>query len=196
MKPTIRRLGLTFHVALSVGWLGAVIAFSTLAIGSLSSDAQLARACYLSMVVVARGALVPLSVATLVSGVVQSLGTKWGLFRHYWVLTKLALTVLAAGALLLHEATAISEAAKLAADAGNLVLDSGRLRELGVQLVADSSLAALVLTAALAIAIYKPWGIVGRATRGLRLFLAAVVAVVMGFILIHLSGHSPHRHSH
>jgi hypothetical protein len=29
--------------------------------------------------------IMPLSVATLVSGLVQALGTTWGLLRHYWV---------------------------------------------------------------------------------------------------------------
>lgn len=192
----MRRLGLTLHVALSVGWLGAVVAFLTLAIASRSSDEQLARACYLGMVVVARGALIPLSIGTLVSGVVQSLATKWGLFRHWWVLMKLVLTIFGAAALLLHEVTAITEAAKLAADAGAAVLHSGRLRALGVQLFADAGAAALVLLAALTIAIYKPWGVVGQVTRGLRAFLAAVVALVVAFVVLHLSGHSPHRHSH
>jgi hypothetical protein len=196
MKPSLRRIGLVLHVALSVGWLGAVIAFLPLAIGSLSRDEQLAQACYLSMLVVARGALVPLSIGTLVSGVVQSLGTRWGLFQHWWILIKLLLTVFATGALLLHEATAISEAARLAADAGAAVLQSGVPRELGMQLLADASAAALVLVAALAIAIYKPRGVVGRATHGLRVFLGAVFALVVAFVLLHLSGHSPHRHSH
>lgn len=195
MKPPLRRLGLALHIALSVGWLGAVAAFLTLAIGSLSRDEQLARACYLSMLVVARAALVPLSIGTLVSGVVQSLGTKWGLFRHWWILVKLVLAVLATAALLLHEATALKDAAKLAADAGAAV-HSGRLRELGIQLLADASGAALVLVAALAISIYKPWGAVGRVTRGLRAFIAAVFALMMAFVMLHLSGHSPHRHSH
>jgi hypothetical protein len=196
MKPSLRRLGLALHIALSVGWLGAVVAFLTLAIGSLSRDQQLARACYLSMLVVARGALVPLSIGTLVSGVVQALGTQWGLFRHWWILVKLVLAVLATAALLLHEATAIKDAAKLAADAGAALLQAGRLRELGVQLLADASGAALVLVAALAISIYKPWGVVGRVTRGLRVFIAAVFTLVAAFVTLHLSGHSPHRHNH
>jgi hypothetical protein len=196
MKPPLRRLGLALHIALSVGWLGAVAAFLTLAMGSLSRDEQLARACYLSMLVVARGALVPLSIGTVVSGVVQSLGTKWGLFRHWWVLVKLVLAVLSTAALLLHEATAIKDAAKLAAEAGATALQAGRLREIGIQLLADASAAALVLVAALTISIYKPWGVVGRVTRGLRVFIAAVCALVMAFVMLHLSGHSPHRHSH
>ena len=148
------------------------------------------------MAVVGRGALLPLSVGALVSGVVQSLGTQWGLFRHYWVLVKLVLTVFATVALFVHQTTAIAEAARLAADATAPLLQGGRLRELGMQLLGDSSIAALLLLAITLIAIYKPCGVVGRATRSLKVLLATVTALIVAFIALHLSGHSPHRHGH
>jgi hypothetical protein len=46
--------------------------------------------------------IVPLSLAALLTGVVQSLGTPWGLFRHRWIVAKLALTVVATVLLLVH----------------------------------------------------------------------------------------------
>ena len=45
---------------------------------------------------------VPLALASLVTGIISSLGTTWGLFRYYWVLVKLGLTSLATLALLVH----------------------------------------------------------------------------------------------
>ena len=39
--------------------------------------------------------IVPLAIASLLTGVVQALATPWGLFRHYWVVIKLFLTVFA-----------------------------------------------------------------------------------------------------
>jgi len=196
MTQRLRKLGLSLHVVLSVGWLGAVLAFLVLAVASFSPDAALARAAALTLVVLGRGALLPLSVGALVSGVVQSLGTKWGLFRHYWVLVKLVLTTVAVVALFVHQTTAIAEAARLAASATGPVLQTGRMHQLGVQLVADSSIALLLLVAITLIAVYKPWGLVGSITRSLKVFLAAVTALVVAFIALHLSGHSPHRHSH
>lgn len=196
MTQRLRKLGLSLHVVLSVGWLGAVLAFLTLALASFSAQPALARAAYLMMAVVGRGALLPLSVAALVSGVVQSLGTKWGLFRHYWVLVKLVLTAFATAALFVHQTTAITEGARLAGDAAAPLLQGGRLRELGVQLVADSSIAVLLLLTVTLIAVYKPWGLVGYVTRSLKIFLAAVTALIVAFIALHLSGHSPHRHNH
>jgi len=196
MSQRLRKLGLSLHVILSVGWLGAVIAFLALGLASFSRDPSLTKAAYLTMAVVGRSALIPLSVGALVSGIVQSLGTKWGLFRHHWVLVKLVLTVFATAALFVHQATAISDAARLAADATTLALQSGRLHELGVQLLTDAGIATVLLSTVTLIAIYKPWGAVGYVTRSLKVFLAAVTAFIIAFVALHLSGHSPHQHNH
>jgi len=196
MKPWLRKLGFALHVVVSVSWVGAVGAFLALAAASLSKDAELAKAAYLAMEVVGRAVLLPLSGAALVSGIVQSLGTQWGLFRYYWVTVKLVLTIVAAVGLLMHQSTAIAEAARLAVTSGSGFADHDRLRELSVQLFADASLGIVLLAAISAIAIYKPWGLVGRITGGFRLFLAAIAALVAAFIALHLSGRSPHQHHH
>jgi len=195
MTSRLRKLGLTVHIIVSVGWVGAVAAFLLLSITALTSDGTTSRAAYLAMNIVGRGALLPLSVGALTSGIVQSLGTTWGLFKHYWVLVKLVLTVFATAALFLHQFTAVAEAARLASDAaasyGGLPL-----RELGIQLRADAGLALLVLVTITAIAVYKPWGLVGHVSKSLRLFLAAITALLVAFVALHLSGRSPHQHSH
>ncbi len=49
--------------------------------------------------------LVPFSVASLLTGLTQALGTPWGLFRHYWVLIKLLINVVATIILLLYMQT-------------------------------------------------------------------------------------------
>jgi ABC-type anion transport system duplicated permease subunit len=103
MTPRVRKLTLTTHVTSSVGWLGAVAAFLALAVAGLNSQhAQMVRAAYLAMHMTTWFVIVPLSFAALLTGLVQSLGTSWGLFRHYWVVAKLALTVLATITLLVH----------------------------------------------------------------------------------------------
>jgi hypothetical protein len=87
MGPRLRKGALTAHVVCSVGWLGAVAVFLALAVAGLTSeDVGLVRGAYLTMDWAAWFVLVPLSFASLLTGVVQSLGTTWGLFRHYWTL--------------------------------------------------------------------------------------------------------------
>ena len=103
MPPRLRKPMLCAHVAVSVGWLGAIAAYIALNVPALtSSDEQTVRAAYLMMEPVARYAIVPLAVTSLLTGIVQSLGTPWGLFRHYWVLISLLLTLIATTILLLH----------------------------------------------------------------------------------------------
>lgn len=195
MTSRVRKFGLTVHLIVSVGWVGAVAAFLLLALSALTSDGPTSRAAYIAMEVVGRGALLPLSVGALTSGIVQSLGTKWGLFKHYWVLVKLVLTVFATAALFLHQFTAVTEAARLASQAV-VSQTSVPLRQLGLQLRADAGLALLVLVTITAIAVYKPWGLIGHVSRSLRLFLAAITALLVAFVALHLSGRSPHQHSH
>src|SRR4028118_1503540 len=103
MTPHVRKLALTTHVVSSVGWLGAVAAFLALAVAGLTvDDTATVASMYLAMEVMGVAVLVPLSLASFASGLVQSLGTSWGLFRHYWVIVKLTMTVLATVILLLY----------------------------------------------------------------------------------------------
>ena len=116
MSRRLRKLTLTAHLTSSVGWLGAVAAFLALAVaGVTSQDAQLVRAAYLAMALLVSHVIVPLAFASLLTGLVLSLGTKWGLFRHYWVLLKLVLTALAV-IVLLAQLSPIRHLAELAAD--------------------------------------------------------------------------------
>lgn len=94
MTPALRKLALTAHVTSSVGWLGAVGGFLALALAGLTSqDAQMVRAAYLATDVITWFVIVPLAFGSLLTGLVVSLATPWGLFRHYWVLVKFLLTI-------------------------------------------------------------------------------------------------------
>src|SRR5688572_11867948 len=106
MTAPVRRFALMTHVSTSVGWMGAAFVFLAHAvIGLTSDDPQVVRGVYLVMEPAAWLALVPLALAALLSGIVQSLGTTWGLFRHYWVVFKLLITTLATVILLIYMAT-------------------------------------------------------------------------------------------
>ncbi len=106
MTPRLRKLALTAHVTSSVGWLGGIATVLALAVTGLASqDAQLVRAAYVAMEPIGWFVLVPLSLASLLTGLVQSLGTTWGLFRHYWVVAKLLINVFATVLLLMYMQT-------------------------------------------------------------------------------------------
>ena len=156
MSPGLRKLALTAHVASSVGWLGAVAATLGLGIAALTSrDSQLVRAAYLALEATGWFVLVPLSLASLLTGVVQSLGTKWGLFRHYWVLFKLVINVVASVVLLMYLQT-LGFFADVAARATSSGPDLVVLRSPSVVIHASGALALLLVATILAV--YKPRG--------------------------------------
>ncbi|MDQ1044952.1 hypothetical protein [Streptomyces sp. V4I2] len=156
MNPRLRKLTLTAHVTSSVGWLGAVAVFLVLAVAGLSSgSAQTVRGAYLAMEVTGWFVLVPLSFASLVTGLVQSLGSAWGLFRHYWVLFKLLINVVASVLLLVHMQV-IDHVADAAAEAN---LSGDDLFGMRVQLLADAAAALLILLVAVTLSVFKPKGL-------------------------------------
>ena len=156
MGPPLRKLALTAHVTFSVGWLGAVAGFLSLAVvGVVSQDDAAARGAYLSMNVMTWSVIVPLCLASLLTGVILSLGSGWGLLRHYWVLLKLLLTAIATILLLVHTRP-IGHLASVAAEGS---LSGGLLGDARRQLIADAAAALLVLLTTTALSVYKPQGL-------------------------------------
>lgn len=223
MTRRLSKLSLTTHITCSVGWLGAVAGFLVLSIAGLTSrDAEVVRGSYLSMNLTGLYMIVPLSLAALTTGLIQSLGTEWGLFRHYWVLTKLTLTVGATGLLMLHQFKAVETAARRVS-----ALAPGTLPELGglgTELLSKAALALLTLLVTTTLSVFKPWGLTqyGLNTRrerlsgltlaarsdsdneattrlplGFKVFAIVTAIVVMLFgMLHHLTGAGPMHHGH
>ena len=156
MSPSLRKFALTAHVTSSIGLLGAIAAFLALASTGLSDhDAQIVRATYPAMEIIARFVIFPLTLASLLTGLVQSLGTPWGLFQHYWVLVKLMLTAFATG-VLLAKMNLISYAARLSEQT---ILSRADLHAAGIQLVVHAAGGLLVLLVPAILSVYKPAGL-------------------------------------
>lgn len=151
MTSRIRKLALTAHIVFSVGWLGAIIPYLALAIAGLTNgDAQMARAAFFSMEVIGWFVIAPFSLAALLSGLVQSLGTQWGLFRHWWILAKFLLTIFAVFVLLRHMQD-VSRVVRLAKETS---LATANFRP---ELI-HSAGGLLVVIAAMMLSVLKPWG--------------------------------------
>jgi len=109
--------------------------------------------------------------------------------------------------LAVHQFTAVAEAAKLVSGAAGGTLRSAELGRVGIQLVADSGLALLVLLATTTLAVYKPWGMTryGRrkqhedvrpdrestasTPRWVKIFGIIALVLVLLFAILHLTGH-------
>jgi hypothetical protein len=155
MSPRVRKIALSAHVTFSVGWIGAVAVFLVLALAGLNGeDFETVRAAYVSMELTGWFVIVPLALASLLTGLVQSLGTAWGLFRHYWVLVKFVITVLATVVLLVH----MRPIGHMADAVRRATLADGELGGLRIQLVADAGAALAVLLVAVVLSVFKPQG--------------------------------------
>jgi hypothetical protein len=155
MTLGVRKFALTAHVTSSVGLLGSIAAFLALAVAGLTSEnALMVRGAYPAMELIARFVIVPLALASLLTGLIQSLGTPWGLIRHYWVVVKLLLTVFATVVLLV-KMELIGYAARLAAETS---LSRADLRAAGLQLVVHAAAGLLVLLVPAVLSVYKPPG--------------------------------------
>ncbi|MBT2469023.1 hypothetical protein J7E97_14385 [Streptomyces sp. ISL-66] len=171
-SPRVRKVALVAHIASSTGWLGAVFCFLALAVvGMTSPESATGRGVYLVMEPVAWSVLVPLAFASLVTGLVQSWVTPWGLLRHYWVLVKLAITVVCTIVLLLYMRTFEAMAKTASSDAAMDVVRNPSP-------VIHAGLALLALGVAMVLSVFKPQGMTryGWSRRAQRSTAATPVA--------------------
>ena len=154
MTSRIRKAALTAHITSTLSWLGAIAGFLALAIAGIrSNDMQLVRSTYLAMELIGWYVLVPLCVASLLTGLIMSLGTTWGLFRHYWVVIKFVITVVSSVILFMYTQT-LEQLGELARDPA---LSIEALRNGSPVLHASAAIVALLVNTVLSV--YKPRGL-------------------------------------
>ncbi|MFI6084522.1 DUF2269 domain-containing protein [Streptomyces sp. NPDC051217] len=153
LKRPARRALLVVHVAVSVSWLGLTLGLLTLGITAYTTgDSTLTDASYRAMNVFADWLLAPVVVVTLVSGLVLSLGTPWGLARYHWVWIKFWITLVTGAATVFALRPGIGQAA-----------DSGGVPD--ISLVAAPAVATGAYLFMTVVSVLKPWGLTRRGRR-------------------------------
>jgi hypothetical protein len=164
LSPGQRKALVAAHIVVSVGLLGLSAAQLVLATAAaLTSDVTMAHAAYRSLAIFRQGVVQPLAVATLVTGVILSLGTKWGLFQHTWIVVKLVLTLATVLNGMLNLGPTVQRAIALTANASAAA--PPELGSTALVAMAVPGLNVLMLGAATVISVYKPWGRLGRPRR-------------------------------
>lgn len=170
LPPRLRKLVLAAHIIVSVGWLGIVVAMLVLSItAATAQDVGMSEVAYVLVDNVSDTLVASppasFSIAALLTGIVLSLGTKWGLLKHYWILAKLllTLTIILSGIFLVDQwiQQAISMAGESAA--GTVVAYKDGSSQM--LLIYASVAHLLMLGAATVISVYKPWGTIRRGRR-------------------------------
>jgi hypothetical protein len=177
MRPRLSKLVLTTHVSFSVGWFGAIAAYLVIAVAGLTSRTpRVVDGAYLMLRLTGWWVILPAALGALLTGLVQGLGTRWGLLRHWWVLFKLALTLGATLLLLVH----LQLASRLAGVTAAQTVSRADYLGPQVQLVADAGYALGALAVATVLAVYKPKGMTRYGQRKQRRELATKRALAEG----------------
>ncbi|MEV7066972.1 DUF2269 domain-containing protein [Streptomyces collinus] len=146
-----RRAALVVHVIASAGWLGLTLGLLALGItAAANGSAATVEASVRTMKLFADWLLLPVAFLTLLSGLLLSLGTKWGLARYRWVYTKFWLTLATTTATVFALRPGVNSAVTAVA-AGGPLPDAG-----DVLFGPVVSLSAYVFMTV--ISVLKPWG--------------------------------------
>ncbi|MFE9202369.1 hypothetical protein [Micromonospora sp. NPDC007230] len=153
LSPRARRIWLALHVGFSVGWLGVALTMTALAvIGWVADSHAMRHGAYEVLHVIDLAVAIPSMALSIITGLVVSLGTKWGLVRYWWVLAKFVIAVsipLVAGTV---------ESA-LADDLARRTVDPvGQPGAVGIALTACLGSFTIALWASTVLSVVKPWG--------------------------------------
>ncbi|MDF3144262.1 MULTISPECIES: DUF2269 domain-containing protein [unclassified Streptomyces] len=153
-----RRVSLVVHVVAAASWLGLTLGLLALGItAATTGSAVTVEASVRAMKLFADWLLLPVAFLTLVSGLVLSLGTQWGLARHRWVYVKFWVTLATTTATVFALRPGVNSAVAAVAGGGPLP-DAG-----DVLFGPIVSLSAYVFMTV--ISILKPWGLTRRGRR-------------------------------
>lgn len=151
-----RHVVLIVHIVSSVAWIGVNLAMLALVVAGLtSSSGQVVAVAQQAVTIIVPPVVPPLAIATVVSGVVLGIGTRWGLIAHRWVAIKLALSlvmlVLVFVALLPGALGADTPDPTLSADALRAQTDIG-------QMIFPPVVSSIALIVATVLSVTKPGG--------------------------------------
>lgn len=158
LAPAWRKAVLVLHVVSGIGWMGVDIAlFVLLMTARTSDDATLVVSGFNAIRIIVPAAVPPLSLSILITGTLLGLGTSWGLFRYWWVLMKLCLSLIMTVLVFVSLVPGVNQLAQL--DLTTTSADAARasLGDVPTQLLFPPVVSFLMLGTATVLSIYKPW---------------------------------------
>ncbi|MCO5968846.1 hypothetical protein [Actinoallomurus soli] len=159
LSPAARKTTLVVHLITSMGWLTLMVCVLVLALCALAtSDADTLRTAYRAMPLLGDALVLPLSLLSLISGLILALGTPWRLFRYRWVAVKFWLTLAATAASNLAFTARLHDAARAAARHPTGSIARMHLGFLPYNLVIISCVAIALYTTNVVLSVVKPWG--------------------------------------
>ena len=150
-----RRAVLIGHILSAGAWFGIDVAMAVLIFtAKLTDDLQVRASCLRVLGLVTVWPLLISGLLCLATGVLLSLGSKWGLVTYWWVLTKLVLNLVLTALVLIALNGEVTEQARRAGK----ILD-GQLVPLDLtNLTFPPIVSPALLFVATVLSVVKPWG--------------------------------------
>ncbi|MEV5986509.1 DUF2269 domain-containing protein [Streptomyces sp. NPDC052051] len=159
LGPSLRKALMVLHIVTSVGWLALMLCLLALgAVALATEDADTLRTAYRTMPLLGDPLILPLSLLSLLTGLVLALGTPWGLFRFQWVTVKFWLTLAAATASVFQLTARLHEAGDVVARHPTGSIAAMHLGFTRYNLVIVPTLALTVYVVNVALSVVKPSG--------------------------------------
>lgn len=160
MTITQKKWLLTIHILFAAIMFGVMVTFLILGITAANTtNVDVLQACYNSMHILAKTSVRASAIGTLVSGILLSVLTKWGLFKFYWIIAKEILTVIAIGIGVVGMYNWTLNAITLVSQDGDTVWQNPSFIINTEQLVIGIILQIICLIALYLLSVFKPWGL-------------------------------------
>jgi hypothetical protein len=158
LSPTLRKAMLVLHVISGVGWMGVDIALLVLLISArTTSDPILVASGLNALRMIVPVAVPPLSISSVVTGLILGLGTPWGLLRYWWVLVKLVLSLIMTILVFVALVPGVNSISVLVATGTSADTLRASLGPLLTGLLFPPIVSFLMLGIATILSIFKPW---------------------------------------
>lgn len=150
---------LSLHILFAAIMLGTSVTFLILSITAVSTkDSGLVLSCYKAMHVLSETSVRASVIGTIVTGILLSLWTHWGLVKYYWIIAKEVLTLVAVilGPIGMYIWTL--QGISLLTDVGVEGANQGAYVVNTISLFIGIGLQIISLIAMYLLSVFKPWG--------------------------------------
>ncbi|TDQ39805.1 hypothetical protein [Aureibacillus halotolerans] len=156
---TPKRWLLTLHLLFAGILLGVSVTFLVLSItAATTNDQSVLLASYTSMHTLATSAVRASTIGTVVTGILLSIWTKWGLFTFYWIIAKEILTLISIGLGIVGMYIWTLDAMSMTTEEGFSAMQNPAFQINQIQLFSGIFLQIVSLVAMFILSVFKPWG--------------------------------------
>lgn len=154
MGRRLRRSVLVLHILSAGSWVGIDVLVAVLVYLGMTAEPSTAALAYQALGAVVVWPMLGAALATLATGLLLGLGTKWGLVRYRWVLVKLVITIALTVLVVVALRPSMPEAVEYGEQLGAGIAPTRDVSDL----IFPPVVSLVALSFATTLSVFKPWG--------------------------------------